>query len=68
MKTIWHWENILKTAAIVLCVATLNMVFVNSIEFENNDIASLFGLLFGLLTGYVSALLCMIKWDLWHFE
>lgn len=68
MKTVWHWNNILKTAAVVLLVAAWNMFLAVSIEFENSDLAATFALFIGVVSGYAAVTVCMAKWELFHFE
>lgn len=63
MKTVWHWKNLAKIAAVVLLAASLWQVvcwlFVMPL-FLRTAVA--------LLIGSVVAMLAIERWPGWHYE
>lgn len=61
MKTVWHWNNIGKMV-LVLIVAAILASFVSAL------LPPSIGFIFGFGIGFGVVMLCMAKWEMWHFE
>lgn len=59
MKTVWHWKEIGKS----FCVAILVAIIYSCIPLPDEV-----SFLVGLVVGFISMVLCMAKWEMWHFE
>lgn len=59
IKTVWHWKNIGKVSAVLLVVAILWAMV---------PVSPPVGVLGGMVIGSIATMICLDRWDCWHFE